>query len=31
MGEFTTRLKPSYSDYNIMNSQDQMSVYSELS
>lgn len=30
MGEFTTRLKPMYSDYNIMNSQDQMSVYEEL-
>ena len=31
MGEFTTRLKPNYVDYNIMNSQDQMSVYAELS
>ena len=30
MGEFTMRLKPSYRDYNVMNSQDQMSVYSEL-
>ena len=29
-GEFTTRLKPSYRNYNIMNSQDQMSVYQEL-
>lgn len=29
-GEFTMRLKPSYSTYNIMNSQDQMSVYQEL-
>jgi len=29
-GEFTTRLKPSYNLYNIMNSQDQMSVYEEL-
>ncbi len=29
-GEFTTRLKPSYSQYNIMNSQDQMEVYQEL-
>lgn len=29
-GEFTTRLKPDYSQYNIMNSQDQMSVYQEL-
>ncbi len=30
-GEFTTRLKPDYSQYNIMNSQDQMGVFSELS
>ena len=30
-GEFTTRLKPSYSEHNIMNSQEQMSVYQELS
>lgn len=29
-GEFTTRMKPDYSQYNIMNSQDQMSVYQEL-
>lgn len=29
-GEFTTRLKPSYSTFNIMNSQDQMSIYQEL-
>ncbi len=29
-GEFTYRLKPSYSDYNIMNSQEQMGVYREL-
>ena len=29
-GEFTMRLKPSYADYNIMNSQEQMSVYREL-
>ena len=29
-GEFTMRLKPSYSDYNIMNSKEQMSVYREL-
>jgi TonB-linked SusC/RagA family outer membrane protein len=29
-GEFTMRLKPRYSDFNIMNSQDQMSVYQEL-
>lgn len=31
IGNFSTYLKPSYSDYNIMNSADQMSVYSELS
>ncbi len=30
MGEFTTRMKPSYNQYNIMNSQDQMGVYREL-
>lgn len=30
MGEFTTRMKPKYQDYNIMNSQDQMSVYEEM-
>ena len=29
-GEFSLRLKPSYSDYNIMNSQEQMSVYREM-
>lgn len=29
-GEFSMRLKPSYSTYNIMNSQDQMSIYQEL-
>ena len=29
-GEFTMRLKPSYNTFNIMNSQDQMSVYQEL-
>ena len=29
-GEFTTRMKPDYNQYNIMNSQDQMSVYQEL-
>ena len=29
-GEFTTRLKPSYSNFNIMNSQEQMSIYREL-
>lgn len=29
-GEFTTRLKPSYRTFNIMNSQDQMAVYQEL-
>lgn len=29
-GEFTTRLKPSYSEFNIMNSQDQMGIYKEL-
>lgn len=29
-GEFTTRLVPSYREFNIMNSQDQMSVYAEL-
>lgn len=30
-GEFTMRMKPSYKNYNIMNSQDQMGVYKELS
>ena len=29
-GEYTTRLKPMYSTFNIMNSQDQMSIYQEL-
>jgi TonB-linked SusC/RagA family outer membrane protein len=29
-GEYTMRLKPSYRNYNIMNSQDQMSVYQEM-
>lgn len=29
-GEFTMRLKPSYGNFNIMNSQEQMSVYQEL-
>ena len=29
-GEFTYRLKPSYSNFNIMNSQEQMSVYKEM-
>ncbi|QMU30972.1 SusC/RagA family TonB-linked outer membrane protein [Adhaeribacter radiodurans] len=29
-GNFTTYLKPTYSNFNIMNSADQMSVYSEL-
>lgn len=29
-GEYTMRLKPSYSNYNIMNSQEQMSVYAEM-
>ena len=29
-GEFTTRLKPSYRDYNIMNSQEVMGVYKEM-
>ena len=28
-GEFTTRLVPSYNDFNIMNSQDQMGVYKD--
>lgn len=30
-GEFSTRLKPSYHDYNIMNSQEMMGVYKEMS
>jgi TonB-linked SusC/RagA family outer membrane protein len=29
-GEFSTRLIPSYSDFNVMNSQDQMGVYQEM-
>ena len=29
-GEFTTRMKPRYSEFNIMNSQDQMGFYQEL-
>jgi TonB-linked SusC/RagA family outer membrane protein len=29
-GEFTSRLVPSYKDFNIMNSQEQMSVYQEM-
>ncbi|MCF0175533.1 MAG: SusC/RagA family TonB-linked outer membrane protein [Bacteroidales bacterium] len=29
-GEFTSRLKPSYNTFNIMNSQDQMEIYQEL-
>ena len=29
-GEYTYRLKPMYSTFNIMNSQDQMSIYQEL-
>ncbi len=29
-GEFTTRMKPNYKTFNIMNSQDQMGVYKEL-
>ena len=29
-GEFSTRLKPSYDNFNIMNSQEQMGVYKEL-
>ena len=29
-GEFTMRLKPSYSDYNICNSQEQMGIYKEM-
>lgn len=30
MGEFTSRMKPRYSNFNIMNSQDQMGIYQEL-
>jgi TonB-linked SusC/RagA family outer membrane protein len=29
-GEFTMRMKPSYNDFNIMNSQEQMGVYREM-
>lgn len=29
-GEFTYRMKPQYSEFNIMNSQDQMSIYQEM-
>ena len=29
-GEFTTRFKPSYNNYNIMNSQEMMSIYKEM-
>lgn len=29
-GEFSTRMKPSYRDYNICNSQEQMGIYKEL-
>ncbi len=29
-GEFTYRLKPSYSDYNVCNSQEQMGIYKEM-
>lgn len=29
-GEYTMRLKPSYHDFNIMNSQDQMGIYQEM-
>jgi len=29
-GEFTVRMKPSYSNFNIMNSQGQMSIYQEM-
>lgn len=29
-GEFTMRMRPSYSDFNIMNSQEQMGIYKEL-
>ncbi len=29
-GEYTMRLKPSYSQFNIMNSQEQMSIYKEM-
>ncbi len=29
-GEFTTRLIPSYGDFDILNSQDQMAIYKEM-
>ena len=29
-GEFTTRMVPSYNDFNIMNSQEQMGIYKEM-
>ena len=29
-GEFTYRMKPSYRDYNICNSQEQMGIYKEM-
>ncbi len=29
-GEFTTRMKPNYNDFNMMNSQEQMSAYKEM-
>ena len=29
-GEFTIRMKPSYSQFNLMNSQEQMMVYEEM-
>ena len=29
-GEFTVRMKPSYDQYNLMNSQEQMMVYKEM-
>lgn len=29
-GEFTTRLKPAYRNFNLMNSQDQMGIYQEM-
>ena len=29
-GEFTTRMVPSYKEFNIMNSQEQMGIYKEL-
>ena len=29
-GEFTSRLVPSYNDFNILNSQDQMGIYKEM-